>query len=98
MALAKASVLSVELSPLAPNLVISKSRLGKVGGLMRARIRGTSDHGSAAAANTSTADTASTAAPAAAIDFRNSRRFCIWGRSQKKYASPPGGAARRVMK
>src|SRR6185437_943872 len=39
-----ASVLSVWLSPLAPYLVISNSRDGNLGGLMRARIRGTSSH------------------------------------------------------
>src|ERR1051326_5413966 len=71
IALAKAPVLSVELSPFAPNFVISKSRLGKTGGLMRARIRGTSDQGSVSAAKTSIAGTASAAAPPAAIDFRN---------------------------
>src|SRR5689334_8298649 len=46
IALAKASVQSVLLSPTAPNLVMANSRLGKVGGLMRDRILGSSDQGS----------------------------------------------------
>src|SRR6185503_5011912 len=47
MARAIASVESLPPSPTAPYLVISKSRLGKDGDLIRWRIRGTSVHASA---------------------------------------------------
>src|SRR5258708_10678211 len=45
MAFSKACVQSVLLSPMAPNFVTSKSRAGKTGGLMRARIPGNNDQG-----------------------------------------------------
>src|SRR5437879_5939561 len=49
MALANASVQSALPSPTAPNLVIRKSRAGKTGALMRARICEACDQGSSSA-------------------------------------------------
>src|SRR5438128_6941013 len=46
MALAKAAVQSALPLPTAPNLVIGKSRAGKIGALMRARICEACDQGS----------------------------------------------------
>src|SRR5262252_9140090 len=70
-----ASVQSKALSPTAPNRVMSKSRSGKTGGLIRARIRSTSDQGSGAGLG------ASQRAAPPAMFFRKSRRFVILNRN-----------------
>src|SRR5215831_3469620 len=71
-----ASVLSVALFPTAPNFVTSNERDGNDGGLMRARIFGSSRHGSSdvSACSQSSGAQRTATAPAATV-FRNSRRL-----------------------
>src|SRR5262249_11370986 len=73
-----ASVLSVVLLPTAPNAVTSKSRLGKTGGLMRARMAGTWRQGSSrsCAQMRGTEGTAPARVPAARA-FKKVRRSVI---------------------
>src|SRR6267378_241655 len=88
MACRNASVQSACPLPLAPKLMRLKSRFGKTGGLIRARISGTCDHGSVAELSGQRAAksgppsvrpevsslASSTAAPLARNVFRKSRR------------------------
>src|SRR5215472_413861 len=84
-----ASVQSERLSPTAPNLVMSKSRSGKSGALMRARISANPSHGDCGSTDIisrgqphrPSALPAARAAPPAIQILRNSRRFCMLVRS-----------------
>src|SRR5689334_20029756 len=85
IAFSNAIVQSVLLSPMAPNLVTSKSRFGNTGGLIRARMAGSCDQASCPAAGAVIAEINLALAnapdhmtsPVAPAPLRNSRRRIV---------------------